>query len=352
MSIRPAMVIGIALLLAATWLLAFPLRGALDDARALRAAVPCASPDGPDSDCLRTVTARVDHVEKANLQHRKATYWLRLTEADGTSSRTRLRGLPQPTAAWAGARVEVTYWQGQIRYVESGSTRRWTTADPRDDYKIYATWGWGTGFFGLGFLWSAYWWARHSKVTLRASPWQVVLPLVAALCLAGFGALAPWITDSMAAAWGLVAVGALVAVAVCAVAALVLRRRPDTGDDTVHLPPSVPTAEQVFKGSVHGEVPYGKGGGGWLVAGPGCLATTPDPTGAFARRAVPRTLTPLRARPPYWTDPGAGLAFDGESLVLECEDNGVPVLVITHRTDMPSVLGALQPTPHSSGAPS
>ncbi|MFD8590332.1 hypothetical protein ACFV1B_12430 [Streptomyces sp. NPDC059637] len=40
----------------------------------------------------------------------------------------------------------------------------------------------------------------------------------------------------------------------------------------------------------------------------------------------------------------------GRAPVLECEDNGVPVLVVTRREDMPLVLGALRPAPSERDA--
>ncbi|MEW2065871.1 hypothetical protein [Streptomyces sp. NPDC007346] len=84
--------------------------------------------------------------------------------------------------------------------------------------------------------------------------------------------------------------------------------------------------------------------------GPVILATTLDPTGVFHRKEVPSTLAPLRLRPPYRTGNPEGPAVDSRSLVLECEDGGVRVLVVARRKGMPVVLGALgslQPAPES-----
>jgi hypothetical protein len=77
------------------------------------------------------------------------------------------------------------------------------------------------------------------------------------------------------------------------------------------------------------------------MAGPGRLMSTPDPTGAYFRHEVPDSLPLIRVRRSFWMDPhraGHGSRF----LVLECEDDGAPVLVVTRRKDMPCVLGALQ----------
>ncbi|MBT2396086.1 hypothetical protein [Streptomyces sp. ISL-100] len=341
MARRLAAGMGSVCVLVAAWLLLVTMSGALDQERAFKAAVSCA-PGDRDDDCLWTVAARIDRTEP--LKRRKSSsYWLYVAKADGTSSRTRFKGSPQePPIAHVGGTVEVTYWRGQIRYVDFESARRYTTADPRGDYKLFCAWGLAIGFQGLAYLWCWYWWARRSHVSVRASPWQLGVPLVGALCLTGIGAAATWPTDSPGAALRFVALCTPVVLAGCSVAALVLWRR-QRGDDTIALTPSVPATEQCFLGMILGEIPYA-GSGGYLVAGPGCLASTPDPTGAFFRREAPHSLTPLRVRPPYWTDP-AHPDYDGRALVLECEDNGVPVFIVTHRKKMPWVLGALQPIP-------
>ncbi|WP_033321434.1 hypothetical protein [Streptomyces yerevanensis] len=352
---RAAAVIGSLGVLVAAWLLLVSMNGALDDERAFRGAVGCASGSGEadrrDGDCLWTVAARIERTEEET-GRKTSSYWLYVTEADGTSSRTRITGSAQEhPIARAKARVEVTYWRGQIRYVDFDSGRRYTTADPRGDYKLFCAWGLAVGFHGLLYLWLWYWNARLSAGPPRTAGWQAGVPVTGGFCLTAVGAFAPWPTDSPAAAFRLVGVCALVVVAVCSAAALVLwwRRR---GDDTVAVTPVVPAAEQVFPGRILGEMPYASGTSrkGYLVVGPARLAATPDRTGAADRRHVPPTLTPVRVRPPYWTDPArAGNAL--RSLVLECEDDGVRVLIVTRGKHMPWVLGALQPTPcaNSSG---
>lgn len=135
----------------------------------------------------------------------------------------------------------------------------------------------------------------------------------------------------------------VVVLALCVLAASFLDRR-HRGDGTIALEPSVLTDASCFPSLITGEVPYA-GHAGYLVAGPGVLATTPDPTDAFHHKAAPRTLPPLRVRPPYLTDPAGRPVYDGRAVVVECEDNGVPVLVVTRKKDAPAVLGALGPVP-------
>ncbi|MER6344962.1 hypothetical protein ACWC10_30550 [Streptomyces sp. NPDC001595] len=335
---RAATAIGVVGLLASAWLLLFPMRGALDDARAFRAAEACAPGERGD-DCLRTAAARIEGIDEVS-GRRSASYWLYLDEADGTHSRTRLPGVPgENPAARAGQRVDVTYWRDQIRYVGFPDGRRFTTADPRDDWRPYCAWGLGLGLYTAGTAATVAWWSRRARTARRAYSWQLGAPLVGVCVLTAVGALAPGGTDRPAAAFRAVGV-ALPVVAAGSWAGVLLARRRERGDDTVAVTASVPTTDRVFPGALVGEVPYARGGG-FLVAGPSGLAETPDPSGVSYRRPAPATLTPVRVRPPYRTDPEFPY-YGGRALVLECRDEGVPVLVVTHHKQMRWVLGALR----------
>ncbi|MEV5339567.1 hypothetical protein AB0K93_13910 [Streptomyces sp. NPDC052676] len=336
-STRAAIVLGVVCGLVAAWLLLVPMRGALDDERAFRAAVACGADGARDGDCLWTVTARIERVE-VDRGRRSHSYWLYLREADGTSSRTRLNDSPP---AGAGQRVEVTYWRDRIRYVDFPTERRPTTADPRDDHRVYTAWALGIGLYGLGILAVVTWWSRRPRTTPRAHSWQLGWPLLGAFALAGLGVVAALSTDGPGEAFLTVAAG-LPVITALSWAGVRLAARRERGDDTVDVIPSVPDRERVVLGEILGEVPYARGGG-HLVAGPGLLASTPDPTGGFRRREAPPTLTPLRVRPPYHTDPALP-EYGGRALVLECDDNGTQVLIVTHRKDMPWILGALDHT--------
>ncbi|MFJ6611401.1 hypothetical protein ACIQPT_14120 [Streptomyces sp. NPDC091289] len=341
--VRPGLILGTAFALVAAWLLLVTTPGSRDRERAFTAAADCPAPVRGDADCLRTVTAVIDRTERVT-RSKSPSYWLYITEADGTSTRTRIDGSPrQYPVARPGEGVEVTYWQGQIRYVDFASERRPTNADPRGAYRIPLTLGLGLGIYGSAFLAGAAAMAWTMRRSVRAYSWQVGLTITGGTFLAAFGALAPWLTDGIGEALQLTGLAAVVVLAVCALAVPFLRRR-NRGDDTIALKPSVLTGEVCFPGVIMGEVPYA-GSAGYLAAAPGVLATTPDPTGVFHRKAAPRTLTPLRVRPPYLTDPPGRPDYDGRAVVLECEDNGVPVLVVTRRKDAPAVLGALGPVP-------
>ncbi|MFF0075208.1 hypothetical protein [Streptomyces sp. NPDC005494] len=337
---RAAAVTGTLCVLAAAWLLLITTRAELAEGHDFRAAATCAPNDQGD-DCLRTAPARIERTHVVS-GRKTPMYWLYVTEADGSSTRTRIDGSPQePPHARKGAHVEVTYWRGQIRFVDFGTTHRYTNADPRDDYRLASSSGLGLAFYGTLALWGAYWMSRRSWTSLRAYPWQAALPVGGGLALTLLGMAAPFVTDGIGPALRLVALGTIVVLLVSLALAPFLKRR-QAGDDTVTLTPCPLLKEKVFPGRVMGGTPYADSGGGFLVAGPGCLASTPDPTGSAYRREVPHTLTPVRVRPPYRTDPADRPDHGGRALVLECEDNGEAVLVVTHRKHMPLVLGALR----------
>ncbi|MFF0505603.1 hypothetical protein ACFYUH_18645 [Streptomyces fimicarius] len=340
---RAYLTVGILFSLVAAWLLLLTAPGARDDERAFTTASECTAAAGRGaSDCLRTVKAVIDRTEQETMR-KTPSYWLYITEADGTSTRTRIDGNPDLTpAARPGAAVDVTYWQDRIRYVGFGSDRHYTNADPRGAFRIPLVVGLVVGIFGAMLLASAAATAWSGRRSLKAFPWQVGLIVTGGTSLILFGAVAPWLSNDIGKALRLTGLAGLVVLALCALAVPFLRRRNRGGDDTIALRPSVLTEERCFPGLIMGEVPYASSAG-YLIAGPGLLATTPDPTGVFHRKPAPRTLTPLRLRPPYLTDPTGRPDYDGRAVVLECEDNGVPVLVVTRKKDAPAVLGALGP---------
>ncbi|WP_143663731.1 hypothetical protein [Streptomyces sp. rh34] len=339
--VRAYLAAGVLFSLVTAWLLLLTTPQARDDERAFTTATACTAPGGGDPACLRTVTAVIDRAEKETMR-KTPSYWLHLTEADGTSTRTRIESdLERLPAARPGATIEVTYWQDQIRYVAFGPDRRYTNADPREAFRMPLAIGLLLGILGAMFLTAAAATAWSGRRSPRAFPWQVGLTVTGGTFLSLFGALAAWSSDNIGDALQLTALAGAVVLAACALAALFLHRR-HRGDDTIALRSSVLTEETCFPGLIMGEVPYA-GNAGYLVAGPGVLATTPDPTGAFHRRTAPRALAPLRVRPPYLTDPPGRPDYDGRAVVVECEDNGVPVLVVTRKRDAPAVLGALGP---------
>ncbi|MFI6345078.1 hypothetical protein [Streptomyces sp. NPDC050560] len=337
---RAALVLAVACLLAAAGLLAIGVPGALADEHAFRTASPCAAGrGGRDGDCLWTTGARIDHVRRETAK-RSPVFWVYVVESDGHATRTSLRGTPsQVPGARPGARIEVTYWRGQIRTVDLGQGPRYTKADPREDHRPLLAAALGLLPFAPVLWWGWYWVGRRPR-SRRAGAWQLVVPLFGGLSLMLLGPLAALSTPSVGRAFAVFGAAAAAVALVCAVVALFLRWR-QRGDDTIALAPAALTGERHFAGAVLGDVPYA-GGGGTLVVAPGYLATTPDPTAAAFRNEAPGTLRALRVRPLYWTDPQGRPDFRGRGLVLECEDAGTAVLIATHRKHMPLVLGALR----------
>ncbi|MGP9019880.1 hypothetical protein ACT1U9_15970 [Streptomyces sp. BR1] len=337
--------LGVAFALIAAWLLLVNMPRALESERDFRAAVDCPaqsqaqsrSAPPSDEDCLRSVPAHVDHTRDA--RRKTPSYWMYVKLADGTTDRARLEGR---AGSVTPGQVHVRYWRGQIRAVHFADGWQSAYAEPTGNWRAFAAWGLGLGVFSTGFLWSAYWWALRSGSSRKANPWQVALPTLTAFGAAGVAVglalLADSVQDALLGTAGAVGVG----LAGCLLTGFVLARR-GTEDDTIEVEPVAPgTGEEIFPGAVLGEVPYSAGnGGGYLVTGPGLFATTPDPTGAFARTTVPRTLVPQRVRRPYWTDPGGG-DYPAETLVVECRDGETPVLVVTEKKNVGWVLGALE----------
>ncbi|WP_411081710.1 hypothetical protein [Streptomyces sp. cmx-18-6] len=353
--------VGTVCVLIATWLLLATTPGAQAEERAFKEAAVCPSSrddtgdDGGNDtgddggDCLRTVTAVIDRTEGTG--GKSPHYWLYITENDGTYTRTRLSGTPREhPVANPGARVEVTYWRGQIRYVDFESARRYTKADVQGAYRMPLAFALGLGTYGVAFAASALMGSWISRRSPRAYSWQVTLTLTGGICLALVGAAAPWPTRDIGGALRLLGLGALVILAGCAVVAPILWRR-GRGDDTIAMEPSVPTGEKRIDGVILGDVPYASGANSisFLIAAPGSLVTALAPTGLAHRKETPSTLTPVRLRPPYLTDPPGRPDFRGRAVVLECEDGGVPVLIVTRKKDMPVVLGALRKTPATEG---
>jgi hypothetical protein len=167
--VRVYLAVGILFSLVAAWLLLLTTPGARDDERAFTTAAACGAPGRGDSDCLRTVKAVIDRTEKETMS-KTPSYWLYITEADGTSTRTRINSSPELLpAARPGASIEVAYWQGQIRYVDFASDRRYTNADPRGAFQMPLTVGLIVGIFGAMLLAAAAvtaWSSRRSPRTI------------------------------------------------------------------------------------------------------------------------------------------------------------------------------------------
>ncbi|MEV0091165.1 hypothetical protein [Streptomyces sp. NPDC050738] len=311
-----------------------------DEGRDFNAARPCAAHGGDD--CLRSVPGTVAEITTHDKPKGNDYYQLVFVEAGGQRRGVTFSGSPaEAPVASVGQDIELTYWRGQARFADYPSGRKYSQADPRDDYGAPMAWGLPAGIMGLYGMWSWLWWAKLSHLSRRRSPWQLWVPMLGCGVVAGVAGFAAMTAGSMGAAWLVTGASALVMLVVSPMIGLIAWWR-QRGDDTVAMEPLVPTGERVFAGAVRGEIPYASHGAP-LVAGPGFLAVSIEPAGALLHRQLPPSLAPVRVRPEYWTDPGAGLADKKtKPLVLECEDNGVPVFITADRKDLPWVLGALQ----------
>lgn len=329
--------------LLAVWLLALLMPDALSGRKAFEAASPCAHHSGREDGCLWTVGARVERTEPRKDWKKTRTYWLHLSEADGRTTRTRLEGRPSDAdAVRAGTTIEATYWRGQIRYVDVPAEpgHRYTTADVRDDYEEPWVLGTLSAGWALGALWRTYWWGRHSTVSRRAFPWQVTVPVGGLAALGLICASATLFAAGPREVFGLAGIAAISVAVLCAAAARVLSRR-QRGDGALTLPPRIPEEERAFPGSVWGDALRGHADAAALVVGPGYLASAEDEFTTEERQELCPDLVPVRLRPRYWSDPEASHLGAG-TLVLECESDGVPVLIAAGRRHMAYVLGALE----------
>ncbi|GAA4105997.1 hypothetical protein [Streptomyces hundungensis] len=476
--------IAVALGLVAGWLLLVTVPRALDVERAFAAAGDCPVAE-VSTECRHTVAATVTSTA-ADHQHRSTYYWLGLGHVQdgpgalpgrlkaGPLKRRPGRAVPAPphrvkmdgrapvfALVRPGAALQLTYWRGEIRYVEFRGLRQYTTADPRGGYRLplaaalfllsvavaclrgaycealrvtgssgaarpigaaaphcgaagqvgsrglggAAGHGWAAGpgrtagHLGLsgvtgatgpaeaggssgtvGSAWSA---TRVGSAGFAApvesggfaapvesagfaapvesggfaapvesagsagsaaaptpaarEPWRITLPLASVLLISCFAFGTPWVTGGVPTAVLLTAIGA---VPVLGGVACVSHRRRRRTTDTIKVAPLPPSMEECFPGTIRGDVPYCQEEFGYLVAAPGLLASTPDPFGLLARCPVPRTLTVVRVRPPYWTDPGPRPAPG--SHVVECRDGTTPVYVVTEQQYSAWVLGALR----------
>ncbi len=351
-------VIGVVLMLAAGWLLLATAPHALDEERAFASASNCPAAE-VSTECRHTITATVTSAA-ADHKHRSTYYWLGLGDVQEGSGalpgrlkaspakvpasratpphRVKMDGrAPVFAAVRPGATLHLTYWRGEIRYVEFRSLRQYTTADPRGGYRLPLAGALVSLSVGVACLRAAYCSARRATESPVHEPWRLTLPLGSVLLIVCFAFGTPWVTGGVPTALLLTAVGA---VPVLSGAAWLTHRHRRRTPDTIKVTPLVPLVEECFPGAILGEVPYCHEGFRYVVAAPGLLAATPDPSGRIARRPVPRTLTAVRVRPPYWTDPGPRAAPDCQ--VVECRDGATPVYVVTEQRYVPWVLGALQ----------
>ncbi|MBB1244541.1 hypothetical protein GL263_13340 [Streptomyces durbertensis] len=326
--------LGLALGAVAAVLLLVHVPERLDRERDFDAVGRCAAAD-PPAGCDRLAAT----VREAVSEHRnrKTYHRLTLSDTEGTTHLVEMLGRhPVFDAVSPGDRVTMTVWREQVRRVDFGGLRQETTATPTGAYRLPAAAGLSTLVGCLGFLWAAWWWARRNAESPEREPRQVTVVVLAALAGAGIAFVAPLVTGDMRTA---LLVAAVAELPVAGVATLLVRHHRRHAGRSFGAAPLPPRDERCFPGGVLGDVPYAVPGYDHLVAGPGFLAATPDPTGRVARRPLPGTLVVERVRLPHRGDPG-GVPAPG-SHVVQCRDGETPVYIVTDRADVPWVLGAL-----------
>ncbi|MFI0780088.1 hypothetical protein [Streptomyces sp. NPDC021212] len=346
----PATVVGLLCVLLSAGLFA-TVPGALADARAYAAAPACAGGTRPDA-CTVTVPATVEGTE-GEPRGKSVRHWLLVTErGSDTERRVRMAGSrPVYDAVRTGDEVTLTYWRGEIRTVRFGAAAQETHASPADDWRLPTAFGLLALPFGLAMLLTG-WAYRHRRPSAaRTVPWVSTVGLVAGALLSCVGSLGGMLGGSVRDAFMITAAGIPPAVGLAALYAWWSRRRAVRAADTSDIVALPATERRCVRASVHGDVPYSGHGCDHVVIGDGRPAATPDPTGHFARRTLPETLTMRHVRglgPDDPTDWHKSYEYDG--LVIECQDGDRPVLVVTRRRDAPWILGALA-TPEASREP-
>lgn len=315
----------------------------LASARAYATAPVC--PTGTRLDtCTTTARATVEGTD-SEVWGKGKRYYVRLTEQGSPEEQHVLMAGSGPVVGMVspGDTVTLTYWQGEIARLRSGSLVQETKASPADDWRLPTVFALFALPPGLGLLLA---WRLELRRPRSMVPGLSMVVLVTACFVAGVAPLGAMGGESASTA--LLVTAAAVPPSVIGAALVVwwVRRRMRRAQDTGDIVPVLPTHRQTLGAVVHGDVPYSVDGFGLLVVGDGRPAATPDPTGRFARRVLPESLVVERCRalrsddPPEWFS-----AYDVDGVVVECRDGEQPVLVVTRRRDAPLVLGALGGAP-------
>ncbi|MEU6842850.1 hypothetical protein ABZ930_13395 [Streptomyces sp. NPDC046716] len=314
------------------------------DNRAYAAAPACPAGARAD-DCRARVTATVLG-KKDEPSGKHTDYYLRLVDRAMRTDQVRL---PDGRHLWeavgVGDQVTVVYWQGEARQLRLGSLAQDTWRSPASDGRLPGAFAFSLLPFGLGLL-SFCWWQRYragAKAYSAASAAGLVAGLMVGcvgftLCLVGNGSAGQDV-------WQIARICVLSVVPAVVLSAVlswwVTRRMRRMARKVV---PVEPAGRRCLLAIVHGGVPYSVPGYCYLVVGDGPPAVTPDPTGGFARIALPPTLTVREVRPLTADDPAGWHGnYKDFGVVIACVDtNGdVPVRVAASRKTAPLVLGAL-----------
>lgn len=361
--------IGAVLVLVAGWLLLATVPRALDEDRAFAASADCPVAE-VSTECRYTVAATVTSAA-ADHKHRSTYYWLGLGHvqdgpgalpgrlksgplrgssmrsssarsgsvtgaAEAATRRVKMEGrTPVFAVVRPGAPLQLTYWHGEIRYVEFQGLRQYTAADPRGGYRLPLAAALVLLSVGGACLRSAYCWVRRADPAAH-EPWRLTVPLASVLLISCFAFGTPWVTGGVPTALLLTAVGA---VPVLAGAAWLARRHHRRTTDTIKVTPLIPLGEACFpaRSSAKSLQPRGVRTSGGR---PGAARRHPRP----GRPVRPPSGAPHphgRPGPPAVLDRPGPPARPGAQ-VVECRDGATPVYVVTEQRYTAWVLGALR----------
>ncbi|MFE9464927.1 hypothetical protein ACFYNW_14875 [Streptomyces virginiae] len=335
--------VGLASVLAGAGLLLGPVANAVDRQRAFEAATPCAR--GQTRDCLSTAPATVvGRLDNGSLRHADIEF----ATADGTSQVITLDYKPDERHFPADRPVRLVAWRGAVTAVQYGNGPTAgsspTTDHPRDAHQAPLAWALGLVFAGAGALWLVTWTAAFSTRSLRNAPPGAAVPYVWLVTVAVAAPFTAMLTDGVPQSLFWTAVAA--AVLLCITVAL-CRSQVDRGG-VIEVAPRRDGREHVFPALVLGDRsgPGGTYAHSHLVVGPGVLAFTNDPTGAFRRDPLPAGLVLERVRRLLPSDPDAIVANDvGRAcLVAQCRDGEREVLIAVTPRNMRWLVGALPRT--------
>ncbi len=341
--------IALVTILTGAGLLLGPVANAVNAARAYDAATPCGQRQ--TRDCLTVAPATVvgPWTEETHLRHADIIF----ATADGSRQVLALDRKYEGDLFPAGARVRLISWHGEVRDVEYGSGRSAgtspTTDNPHLAHQVPLAWAMGMIPFGLGLLWLVVWSAFFSAHSRRSTPWQVMVPLLGTTAIALAGSTTAVLADEVAVTLRWTAIAAAMTVPVTVAFHLWAVAR----GDTVAVEPRRDGREHVFQAWLLGDRsgPDGMPAHSHLVVGPGVLAFTNEPTGAFRRAPLPAGLVLERVRRLLTSNPDA-MALHGDAgrgcLVAQCRDGEREVLIAVHRRNMPWLVGALPQTEPAS----
>lgn len=343
-----AMGVGAAAVLTGIRLVLVPVREDRAEARAYDAATTCVPGTGQEraGDCLSGVPAVL---ERVRTQGRNPTrVYIQVTGEDGTRREIRLGDHTDPAFAAPGTALRLVSWRGEVRHVNHGTGEAARTVltglNPRTAHETPLSWALGLIPGGAALAWGGIWFAWLSSYSGRRSPWQLWMPvgglIVLASVMAGFAPMFGSVREALR--W--TGIATAVTVAVTAVACL---RAVRAATDTVRVRPRRTDEERTFPAVLLGDTsgPAGTPRHTHIVAGPGVLAFTNDPSGGLRGTPLPPGLVLERVRHQYATDPGREVRGSKYELyhVAQCRDGDEEVLIAVERRHMPWLVGALTP---------